>query len=82
LARRFQHQDPRFELAKTRGRGVATVRREFIEARFKQADASDQAYAEDDADNAGNGNDHRGQHEDRDQAFQDRIPCSVAVTPR
>jgi hypothetical protein len=46
----------------------------FIDARFDQADAPVQADGEHDADNAGNGNDHRGQHEDRDQAFQDRIP--------
>jgi hypothetical protein len=50
----------------------------FAEALFDQAYAPVQTDAEHCADNAGDGNDHRSQHEDGDQAFQDRIPCSGA----
>jgi hypothetical protein len=50
----------------------------FADARFDQADAPARADGEHGADDAGNGNDHRRQHEDRDQALQDRIPHSKA----
>jgi hypothetical protein len=71
LARCFQCEDARFEAGETSGHGVAMDPIAFTDARFDPADAPVQADGEHGADDAGNGNDHRRQHEDRDQALQD-----------
>jgi hypothetical protein len=74
LTRRFQREDTRFEAGEAFGHGLATGLPKLTDSRLDPADAPVQADGEHGADDAGNGNDHRRQHEDRDQALQDRIP--------